>query len=150
MNNFRKTKKLKLDYLCKGINFLDVLLTKNEDNDQLQTILYRKTIDKHISLNAAFCHGTVNKKSIPNSQVVRLKRICSNEDDLKVKLIKLENCLINRVFSQEALAHKLTQQMALKEEFYYLMSKTNWRSNYIGVNFSSRSNQVLEIVKKVQ
>ena len=57
---------------------------------------YTKPADTHQFLHAMPCYEAVYKKSILYNQAVRLKRVCSNEDDLKVILIDLEYMLINR------------------------------------------------------
>ena len=57
---------------------------------------YTKPTDTNQFLHAIPSYETVYKKLILYNQAVRLKRVYSNEDDLKVILVDLEYMLIKR------------------------------------------------------
>ncbi len=59
------------------VPFLDILVTKTET--RLETELYCKTTDTHNYLSFESCHNHSCKNSIPYSQFLRLRRICSKE-----------------------------------------------------------------------
>ena len=62
-----------LKNLQKQINFLDVLMSKNENEKNLVTSLFTKPTDTHQYLHATSCHRSVYKKSIPYGQTIRMK-----------------------------------------------------------------------------
>ena len=73
-----------MDYSAIEINFLDVTVTKL--GNKLETDLYCKPTDTHQYLHSQSCHRNVYKKSTTYGQTVKIKRICSTEENL-------HNCL---------------------------------------------------------
>ena len=88
--------KFTMEYSEKQINFLGVLVTKSDSGEKLCSSPYTKPTDTHQYLHATSCHRAVYKNSIAYGQVIRLKRICSDENDLQRKLVSLESWLVNR------------------------------------------------------
>jgi hypothetical protein len=64
-----------------NISFLDTYTTCV--NDFMSTDIYNKSTDKHQYLSPQSCHLKHCTKSIPYSQALRIKRICSNEQTTK-------------------------------------------------------------------
>ena len=95
LNAFHLSIKFTMDYSPYQINYLDVLITKDESGKTLHASLYTKSTDIHQFLHAQSCHCTIYKKSITSSQAVQMKRICSEEEDLQHKLGVLESWLSN-------------------------------------------------------
>ena len=69
MNSFHRT--------IKFTHFLDVVIRKEENG--LPTDLFVKPTDKHQYLYSTSCHPRHCKTSIAYSQVLRLRRFCSND-----------------------------------------------------------------------
>ena len=90
-----------MDYSNNSINFLDVKVSKSESGNTLCTSLFTKSTDTHQYLHATSCHRLVYKRSIPFGQAVRIKRICSDEEDLQQKLNDLESWLTDRGYRAE-------------------------------------------------
>ena len=67
-------------YSEKEVNFLDTKL-KMEDNGSLSTNLYCKPSSAHQYLNKQSSHPPHTIKSIPKSQFIRIRRICSFIED---------------------------------------------------------------------
>ena len=88
-----------MDYSLQKIDFLDVTVIKN--GGSLDTDLYCKKTDTHQYLHSKSCHRNIYKRSIPYGQAVRLKRICSTEDALTLRLQQLEEWLIKRGYKQD-------------------------------------------------
>ena len=65
---------------CKQIEFLDILVHIDEQN-KLQTTLFRKSSDRQNVLTPKSEHPYSLKKSIPYSQALRIRRICSTFQD---------------------------------------------------------------------
>ena len=93
LNAFHPSIKFTMEYSPYQINYLDVLITKDESGETVRASLYMKPTDSH---------HAVYKKSIPYSQAVRMKRICSEEADLQHKLGDLESLLANRGYRTES------------------------------------------------
>ena len=77
-----KHKKIKFDFQIspRKIAFLDAMLYKDENNN-IQTTLYRKPTDQQAFLHAKSEHPRSLKNSIPYSQALRLKTICSTSTE---------------------------------------------------------------------
>ena len=61
------------------IEFLDTLVYKGHSN-RLQATLYKKPTDRQTYLHAKSAHPLPLKESIPYSQALRIKRVCSTFD----------------------------------------------------------------------
>ena len=79
--------KFTMDYSKNSINFLDVKVSKSESGNTLCTSLFTKATDTHQYLHATPCQRSIYKRSIPYGQAVRIKRICSDEEDLQKNLV---------------------------------------------------------------
>ena len=63
---------------------LDTTLIVN--GDHIDTSLYSKPINSNLYLRFDSSHPIACRKSIPHSQFLRLRRICSDEDDFDVQV----------------------------------------------------------------
>ena len=73
-----------------SINFLDN--TVSLIGGKVTTDLYVKPTDSHQYLHSSSCHPYHCKKGIPNSQVLRLNRICSGHNSFDRRSNDLEKC----------------------------------------------------------
>ena len=78
LNQAHPTIKFTADISQTKINFLDVEVTVDPHGD-LQTSLYRKPTDTYCYLHYRSFHPTHQKKAIPYSQFIRVRRICSDK-----------------------------------------------------------------------
>ena len=69
LNGFHPSIKFTMDYSPYHINYLDVLITKDESGKTLCTSLYTKPTDTQQYLHQQSYHRAVYKKSIPYSQL---------------------------------------------------------------------------------
>ena len=80
LNSKHKTIKFEHNISNNSISFLDTLIYKDKNNN-LQTTLYRKPTDQWVHICTYLCahsdHSKSLKRSIPYSQVLRIKTICS-------------------------------------------------------------------------
>ena len=72
------------------IEFLDVLVYKDHNN-MLQITIYRKQTDRQNYLEARSEHPKLLKDSIPYSQALRIKRICSSQQEFLSHTAKMIN-----------------------------------------------------------
>ena len=125
-----------MDYSDTTINFLDVSVTKN--STKLSTDLFTKDTDSHQYLHATSCHPYSCKKSIPYGQAIRIKRICSDPEQLKLRLEDLSNLLVDRGYKQEIVSQQIHQVDAIDRETAYKTSKAKQhRDTYFSTNLSS-------------
>ena len=72
------------------IQFLDVLIYKDQSN-MLQTTIYRKQTDRQNYLDARSEYPKLLKDSMPYSQVLRIKRIGSSQQEFLNHTTKILN-----------------------------------------------------------
>ena len=82
LNSKHKTIKFEHKISHSNISFLDTLIHKDKNNT-LQTTLYRKPTDQQSYLHAHSDHLKSLKISIPYSQALRIKTICSTLTEYK-------------------------------------------------------------------
>ena len=76
---------------CHKIEFLDVLVVKQ--NGRLETTIYSKETDGHMYLLPSSSHFHSVSDNIPYGVALRLKRICSTEEEFSKKSIEYKNHL---------------------------------------------------------
>ena len=101
---------IKFDYEVSktSIPFLDTRIYIDE-NRQLQTTLYTKPTDTHNYLHYKSAHPKHLKNSLPYSQALRLRRICTNERELKIHCEKMENNFIRRGYHKRILHEQINK-----------------------------------------
>ena len=72
-----------------------------KENKHLSSDLYTKDTDTHQYLHAKSCHRSCIKRAIPYGQAIRIKRICSDENNLNRRLLELESWLSKRGYSSK-------------------------------------------------
>ena len=103
-----------------SIDFLDVKVTRV--GDSLKTDLYTKPTDTHQYLEFSSCHPYHTKRSIPYSQALRLRRICSEEEDFSKRISQLKQWLYSRGYDKKMVdeqikeACKISRDEALREK----------------------------------
>ena len=101
---------IKFDYEISNtsIPFLDTRIYI-DDNRQLQTTLFTKPTDTHNYLHYKSAHPRHLKNSLPYSQALRLRRICTKDEELS------NNCKqIEEIFSAEGITKKTSKNKSVK------------------------------------
>ena len=91
LNNSHPSIKFVSTISTQAVPFLDINVTLH--NGSIETDLYSKPTDSHNYLSWDSCHPQGTKKSIPYSQALRIRRICSKESDFRKRLYQLEGYL---------------------------------------------------------
>ena len=99
VNMFHSTIKFTAEYSKEEVNFLDVNIKLIDGN--LKTDLFVKPTDMHQILDSTSCHPYHCKKGIPDSQVLRLNRICSDNGTFDRRCIDLEKWLMERDYNEK-------------------------------------------------
>ena len=150
LNEFHPSIKFTMEYSEKQINLLEVLVTKYDSGGKLCSSLYTKLTDTHQYLLATSCDRAVYKNSIAYGLAIRLKRICSDENDLQQKLISLESWLVNRGYRAEKVRPEI-QKINSIDRANLLIKKTKHHENSITLvlTFHPALNIVFNVSKSV-
>jgi len=105
-----KHRTIKFDYEINEnkIAFLDTIVYKDSDNN-LQTTLYKKPTDRRIYLHNKSEHPYSLKKSIPYSQALRIKRICSTKEEFSKECNTLKEKLLERGYDQNLIENQINK-----------------------------------------
>ena len=98
-NNLQSSIKFTHELSNATISFRDTSSSLSEG--ELSTDVYSKPIDTNQYLLPSSCHPPHVTKSIPYSQALRIRRICSNDKSLKKRLGQLKNHLKRRGYKQK-------------------------------------------------
>jgi hypothetical protein len=86
--------KFTMEASTKSVNFLDT--TVRLDNKIISTDLFCKPTDSHSYLLYSSAHPLKCKQSIPFSQFLRIRRICSNLEDFDKHIVEFSSHFLNR------------------------------------------------------
>ena len=78
----------------KELCFLDLKISVL--NGKLETSVYSKPTDAHLYLHSQSCHPKKTIVGIQKGVALRLKRICSTDDEFNNKSIEYSQYLVNR------------------------------------------------------
>ena len=104
LNQNHSTIKFEFTYSRTSITFLDTKVYKNE-NGTLCTTIYRKPSDRRNFLNYKLEHLKALKNSIPYSQALRIKRICSKTSEVIKGLKDNKDAFEKRDYQSKILDH---------------------------------------------
>lgn len=110
-NNFNPHIKFTYKYSDTEIEFLDIKVRLTENG--LKTTLYRKPTDRRQFLHYKSCHPIQNKKGIPYSQMLRLRRLCSEDNDFDIKARALGEDFINRGYPLPLINNSISKSRAI-------------------------------------
>ena len=96
------------------MDFLDVTLTRV--GDRLKTDLFTKKTDTHQFLEFTSCHPFHTKRSIPYSQTLRLRRICSDDVDFRKRVTELKGYLRARGYDMGMVEKQVNEAMKISRD----------------------------------
>ena len=99
LNHQHNTIKFDIKTSTKEIEFLDTKVFIDERN-QLKTKLYTKDTDTHNYLHRTSAHPERLKKAIPYGQALRIRRICTEEEDATKEFKNLQNNFIKKGYNK--------------------------------------------------
>ena len=100
LNNVLESIKFTTNISQTQVNFLDVSIYKDAHGN-IRTGLYTKPTDAHLYLHYTSYHPKHQKNSIPYSQAIRLRRICSTSELLQDATQQLSMNLQQRGYPKE-------------------------------------------------
>ena len=90
LNKKHPSIKFEFRYSLIKIELLDVLVYRDQNNT-LQTTIYRKQTDRQYYVDTQSEHPNLLKDSIPYSQALRIKRICCSQQEFISHTTKMIN-----------------------------------------------------------
>jgi hypothetical protein len=97
LNSIHHSIKFTMDASTKGIPFLDMFLTIKDQKINIQP--YTKPTDTKQYIHIDSCHPKHVFKSLPYSQALRIKKLCTDENTLKIELNNLQGYFKNRGYN---------------------------------------------------
>ena len=135
--------KFDINYSYKQINFLDTTVTI--ENNSLVTSVFTKPTDRHSFLYQKSYHPRSTKNAIPFSQALRIKRICSKDDDYKEGITKLKQQFIERGYKEAELQVSLNKANCIAREDLLKYRKKPMNDN---ITFITTYNKSLPNIRK--
>ena len=108
LNKKHSSIKFEFKYSQTKIEFLDVLVYKDHNN-MLQTTIYRKQTDRQNYLDARSGHPKSLKDSIPYSEALRIKRICSSQQEFLNHIAKMINQFQKRGYDMSLIEQQINK-----------------------------------------
>ena len=102
LNEVHPSIKFTFEYSKHKINFLDITLIKNATGE-LSTDIFQKTTDTHSYLLRSSAHPNHSLKSIPYSQLLRIKRLVSDPVKLKHRISEFIEYFVCSGYSRKLL-----------------------------------------------
>ena len=89
-----------------SLSFLDIKC--HIQDGQISTSVFYKPTDAHCYLNYESCHPQSCKNAIPKSQFLRLRRICSDDQDFRAQSDKMKSFFVKRGYPSKVLDRAFT------------------------------------------
>ena len=123
INSFHDTIKFTSQVSPFKMPYLD-MLTKLL-NGYLHTDLYTKSTNAHAYLHYSSCHPIHCKNNIPYSQMLRLRRICSRDEDFRLRCDELSRYFLNRGYKKSVITKAVERVSLIPRAASLVYSKKN-------------------------
>ena len=114
INSFHPTIRFTAEWSKTSVSFLDTKVSIK--GRRLVTDLYTKPTDTHQYLHHNSCHPNHCKKSIAFSQALRLRRICTEEEDYLRHTRELKGYLVRRGYDEDEVQSQIDKSSVLNRE----------------------------------
>ena len=114
VNSFHPALKFTWEISETSINFLDINISVQDNN--LATIVHYKPTDSHSYLLYSSSHPSHVKDSIPYSQFLRLRRLCSEDSDFNSKCDETSNFFSESGYPDSILSKALNRVQNVNRE----------------------------------
>ncbi len=126
LNSVHESLKFTLTHSTTSVQFLDTTVNI-DDNRKMYTTLYTKPTDTHMYLDFRSCHPIHTKTGGPYGQFLRIKRICSLEEDFQKESKILFQHYLKRGYPHKVLKKALNR--AKDQNRTELLNKTRVQNN---------------------
>ena len=143
----KNTLTIKFDFQIspRKIAFLDAMSYKDENNN-IQTTLYRKPTDQKAFLQAKSEHPISLKSSNPYSQALRLKAICSTSTEFDKNCAIIRQKFLDRQYEEEVLDEQIKKVDRIERKELFTCKKNN---NTNRILLSITYNRTLPNISKI-
>lgn len=147
INNTHPNLRFTMEFSPYRIHFLDLEITLN--NSKLETSIFRKETDRNTILHASSFHPDHITNNIPYGQFIRLKRICSNQDDFEVKANDMAQRFRERGYNQMVIDQAM-ERVSCKTRSELLNPAPKMSENVVTFvsEYSTSSKQVKRIINR--
>lgn len=122
MSTFNPALRFTYEISDTSLPFLDIEISLDPTSNRLSTSVHYKPTDSHAYLLFQSSHPKSTRESIPYSQFLRLRRICSSDNDFQNKAEEMVNFFTTRGYSP-ALTRMARQRAANTSRSSALMPK---------------------------
>ena len=127
--------------------FLDLFITIEES--RLETSVYSKPTDAHLYLNGNSCHPRSQILGIAKGVALRLRRICSKEEDFRAKSAEYANYLIECGHEKEHVLDKFREVGNIsREDARKSKKKSNEGYCFLVTKYNPRGPDIRKIINK--
>ena len=144
INQVHPSIKFDFNFSKQKVNFLDTTVTK-DSNGKLITSLYKKETDRQAYLHNKSEHPMTLKKSIPYAQALRLRRICTKEEDFMKQCSDLTKRFIERGYQKTEIQNDIIKAKRVNRTD--LLNKSN-ETKSTRIPFILTYNRTLPNVKR--
>ena len=114
LNSFDKYLLFTMDMGGKSLHFLDLLITIK--GNSLVTTVYSKPTDAHLYLDAESCHPRSQILGIAKGVALRIRRICSEEENFRNKSEEYANYLITCGHDEQHVRNKFAEVASMTRQ----------------------------------
>ena len=115
LNNVAPSIKFTHEISTDSVNFLDTTVLK-DGQGYINTDVYQKPTDTHPYLHWTSAHPPHLKRSIPYSQALRLRRICSSTDTLRKRIIEYSDFFVACGYERGKVLNEMQRVLTLTQE----------------------------------
>ena len=115
LNNAAPSIKFTHEISTNSVNFLDTTVLKDRQGN-ISTDVYQKPTDTHPYLHWTSAHPPHLKQSIPYSQALRLRRICSSTDTLKKRIAEYADFFVACGYQRTKVLREMEKVVTMTQE----------------------------------
>ena len=146
IDSFHPTIKFTFEQSVNQVPFLDVLVEL--DKNRIKTQLYSKPTDAHLYLLPTSSHPHHIFKSIPYSQTLRIRRVCSDEEVADTHLQHLKDQLITRGYPNDTVSEAIQRGKSVERStLLQYKQKSAMKRVPLVLTYDSRLNQVSNTIR---
>ena len=122
-----------------SVSFLDILVSINGNRHTTCTSVFYKPTDPHSYLLYSSSHPNHTKQPIPFSQFLRLRRLCSEDEDFQSKSLEMREFFVQRGYPTSLLntAFSKASQIPRSETLRNSVTNVTDHNRTPSFNFSS-------------
>ena len=113
VSNFHPSIKFTREISSTSLPFLDINVSINADSRHLSTSVFYKPTDSHTYLCYSSSHPVSTKNSIPYSQFLRLRRLCSSDADFIIQSQKMSRYFTDQGYPSDVVSRSLERARAV-------------------------------------